>query len=114
MSDRRAHPRLHLPFAATWESASECAEVRGVNISLSGCFLDGPPPPAPGELLTLTIRIPGAAALSLKGWVVYHDPGLEGFAIRFVDVDEDLQSLLAYQLMAHGLDDPWGGGDPGY
>jgi hypothetical protein len=70
-----------------WRGASGATSCRIADISLSGCFVESLSAPPAGEEVIVSIRFKEAISLSLRGRVVYVDPGI-GFGVQFLELPE--------------------------
>lgn len=91
--ERRQYPRVQGPFDGTCEGASGRRDVRIVDLSMGGCFVDMLSPTRVGELVKVEIRASGATA-RLAGQVVYVD-SVQGFAVMFTENPPDEIDHLA-------------------
>jgi hypothetical protein len=91
--ERRRHSRVPGPFDGTFGGAAGYRDVRIVDLSLGGCFLDMLSPSRVGEAVTIGIRA-GEHRVTLQGQVVYIDK-VQGFAVKFVDSDESQLQILS-------------------
>ena len=92
-AERRAHERLSHPLEGSWRGASGATRCRISDISLSGCFPQSLAMPKVGETTEVTIEFGPNQALTLTGDVAYAEQGM-GFAVKFVDLDEDSRTAL--------------------
>ena len=81
--ERRESPRYQVSLRARW-GGGEWAGRGGTvtNLSAEGCFVTADDPVVEGELVQVSIEIPGEKALTLWGTVIHKGEGL-GFAVRF-------------------------------
>jgi PilZ domain len=91
--ERRQHRRVPGPFDGTCDGAAGRREVRIVDLSIGGCFVDMMSPTRMGELVHVEVRAAGRTA-RLFGQVVYVDR-VQGFAVMFTENDpEQIQQLV--------------------
>ena len=93
-ADRRGQQRVSGPFEISWTGPSGHRHVRVADFSPAGCFVEDIAAPAPGERLTLTLRVPGGGPIEVAGRVVYANPPL-GFAVAF-----EPNQIVASELVA--------------
>jgi hypothetical protein len=91
-SERRRQLRFVGPFEATWSGTSGHRSVRVPDFSTTGCFIEDTAPPAIGEAVIVTLRLPGGPPISARGRVVYLHAG-HGFAVTF-EADDQVSSEL--------------------
>lgn len=92
--DRREEDRVPVSLEVAWEGASGRHTARISDISLGGCYLDTIGSAAPGEIIGLTIKLPGGELLNLRGEVAYHLQNL-GFSICFTYLTDEEQYRLS-------------------
>lgn len=68
-------------------------DARVMDISLHGCYIDTTTHPPEGSLISLAIQMPSGRWLAVRGEVLYSHPNI-GFAIRFVGLSDEAQSVL--------------------
>ena len=105
--EHRRYPRLHQPVEGTWDGGSGRSHVRIHNLSLGGCFVDGPGTPAIGERVLVELRFEGLTTFTVSGDVVRLGRP-QGFAVCFEDVALRERILLAQGLQNHGVAQPYG------
>jgi hypothetical protein len=86
MRQERRYPRVPGPFDGSWNGSSNRRDVRIIDLSLGGCFIDDLTRPAPGEAIRVTLALPNASPIEVGGRVVYVDR-IQGFGVAFTDVD---------------------------
>lgn len=91
--ERREEPRVPVSLEVNWEGASGRHTARISDISLGGCYLDTIGSAAPGEVISLNIRMPDGGTLCLRGEVTYHLPNL-GFSVCFTFLTDEEQHRL--------------------
>ena len=81
--ERRESPRYRVSLRARW-GGGEWAGREGTvtNLSADGCFVMTEDAAAAGELVQVSIELPGGEALPLWGKVIHRAEG-GGFAIHF-------------------------------
>ncbi|HQZ37487.1 MAG TPA: PilZ domain-containing protein [Vicinamibacterales bacterium] len=94
--DRRESDRVSGPFDA-WRLSVLETPVRIYDISLGGCFVNAMHEQVQGIVVTLRIQMPGEGWLELKAETIYRRPGF-GFAVRFVDMTDELNRRLERAL----------------
>ena len=92
--ERREEDRVPVSLEVSWEGASGMHTARISDISLGGCYLDTIGSAAPGEIIGLTIKLPGGETLNLRGEVAYHLQNL-GFSICFTYLTDEEQYRLS-------------------
>jgi hypothetical protein len=90
--ERRRTRRIVGPFDGTYTGAAGRRDVRIVDLSEDGCFLDAAIPTYPGERFSVQVCIDGER-VTLPGEVVYVDR-VQGVAVRFVDLNGEAQIRL--------------------
>jgi hypothetical protein len=98
-TERRQQKRLAHPLEGSWRGASGATQCRISDISATGCFVQGLAQPASGERTKIVIEFGEGDAVTLNGEVVYAERGM-GFALRFVDVDPEVGTMLASRIDA--------------
>jgi hypothetical protein len=89
--ERRRHLRINGPFEGTCDVVGS-REVRIVDLSYGGCFIDVMTKARPGDEVTVTVRVLGQQ-VTLRGEVVYVDR-VQGFAVMFTETNpEPLETL---------------------
>jgi len=73
-------------------------DVRTVDLSLGGCYVDSVSPVEDGETMPLMLRLPDGRWVDSQGEVVYHNQGV-GFGLRFTQMSEDAHRIIE-QLIA--------------
>jgi hypothetical protein len=90
--ERRRARRIAGPFDGTYTGAAGRRDVRIVDLSEDGCFLDAAIPTHPGERFSVQVCIDGEK-VTLSGEVVYVDR-VQGVAVRFVNHSAEAQIRL--------------------
>lgn len=96
--ERRRFARIPGPYDGGWDGASGLRDCRITDISLGGCFIDAYTSNPLGTRLFTEIRLSGET-FRLASEVVYVDT-VQGFAVRFVDVDAATQERLSKAIGA--------------
>ena len=94
--DRRSKPRLDVRLSAMWESSTDARSARVTNLSEDGCFLDSVGEVRRGEIVGFRVLLPDEDWLYLEGEVRHHS--LEGFGVKFVDLNEEQTEKLQWLL----------------
>lgn len=92
--ERREEERTTVSLEARWGGGSGQQMARVSDLSLGGCFLDTFGQVLPDEVVELEIKMPSGEWLSLRGTVVFYQPGL-GFSICFTFLTDEEQYQLA-------------------
>lgn len=92
--ERREEERVPVSLEVSWEGGSGRHTARISDISLGGCYLDTLGTALPGEIIGLTIKLPGGQPLTLRGEVAYHLPNL-GFSVCFTYLTDEEQYQLS-------------------
>jgi hypothetical protein len=90
--ERRRARRIAGPFDGTYSGAAGLRDVRIVDVSEDGCFLDAAIPTHPGERFSVQLCVDGER-VTLPAEVVYVDR-VQGVAVRFVDPSGEAQIRL--------------------
>jgi hypothetical protein len=90
--NRRRDTRFAGPFDG-WRIGLIDTPLRFFDLSRGGCFVDSMHEQTPGTRLTMKIVLPEVGGVTIKGETLYERGGF-GFAVRFVDVDEETEHLL--------------------
>ncbi len=94
VKERRQYPRLDRAFQGRWGGTGDC---RISDVSLSGCFVSSLVAPQQGEETSVSIAIGDYHTFTMRGRVVYVEPGM-GFALQFEEVPrqdrDELERLL--------------------
>lgn len=93
MDERREEERVPVSLEGTWEGSSGLHGARISDISLGGCYFDTIGTATPGEIITLTIKLPDGDVLNLRGEVAYHLQNL-GFSVCFSYLTDEEQYRL--------------------
>jgi len=67
------------------------------DLSQGGCFVNSMHEQTPGVRFTMKIQLPHVGVITLKAETLYLRSGF-GFAVRFVDVDDETANLLEQAL----------------
>jgi hypothetical protein len=100
VADRRGSDRIPGPFDA-WRVGFLQTPVRIYDISVGGCFVHAMHEQEPGVIVMLQIQMPVGGSLELKAETLYRRPGF-GFAVRFIDMDDQTRASLERALQALG------------
>lgn len=92
--ERREEERVPVSLEVAWEGGSGQHQARISDISLGGCYLDTIGTAAPGEIISVTIKLPDGDLLKLRGEVAYHLPNL-GFSVCFTFLTDEEQYRLS-------------------
>jgi len=92
--DQRKHQRAQLPLQVRWLNTSDVYTTPRSDISMGGCYLDLKAPVQVGQRISFVIQLPSDRGLSLRGEVV-HQRQNSGFGVRFTDLHESSQEMLA-------------------
>ena len=95
---RRAHPRVAGPFDGRRVGALE-TPIQLFDLSLGGCFVNSLHEQQLGVKLVLKIELPGEGWITLKAMTLYRR-GEFGFAVKFVEMSEDVSVRLERALHA--------------
>ena len=91
--NRRSDERVSTNLAARWNGQSGSQEARIEDLSLGGCFVNTTGRVDPGEVVSLSIKLPSGEWLPLRGEVVSFQQGI-GFGVLFSFLtDEEEQAL---------------------
>jgi hypothetical protein len=104
--DRRRHDRIAGPFDGVRVGALETA-LNIFDLSLGGCFVNATHEQAAGVRFVMKIALPYVGLITLKAETLSQRSEL-GFAVRFVDLNEETASRLdqaLQQLRARALQD---------
>lgn len=92
--DRREEERVPVSFEVSWEGGSGTHMARISDISLGGCYLDTLGSATPGEIIGLTIKLPGGELLNLRGEVAYQLQNM-GFSVCFTFLTDEERYRLS-------------------
>jgi hypothetical protein len=84
--ERRRHLRITGPFEGSCDVVG-ARDVRIVDLSLGGCFIDVMTKARPGDKVNVELRVLGRT-LKVPGEVVYVDR-VQGFAVMFTETAPD-------------------------
>jgi PilZ domain-containing protein len=90
--DRRQHDRVAGPFDGLRAGALE-TPLSIFDLSQGGCFVNSMYDQTPGVRFVMRIALPNAGLLTLNAETLYGRSGF-GFAVRFVDMDDETASCL--------------------
>ncbi|MCU1264502.1 MAG: hypothetical protein JWM21_820 [Acidobacteria bacterium] len=91
--ERRTNQRIPLNLPARYDGLSGAHEARIEDISMGGCFVNARGQLAPGEAITIEIKLPTGEWLQLRGEVTSSQPGI-GFGVVFsLPTEEEIRSL---------------------
>ncbi|HEY5885092.1 MAG TPA: PilZ domain-containing protein [Pyrinomonadaceae bacterium] len=91
--NRRTDERVSTNLAVKWDGQSGRHEARIEDLSLGGCFVNTTGRVDPGEVVSLSIKLPSGEFLELRGEVVSYQQGI-GFGLLFTFLtDEEEQAL---------------------
>ena len=90
--DRRRNERFTGPFDGFRVGQLE-TPLSIFDLSRGGCFVNSMHDQTPGVRFTMKIQLPRVGTISLTAETLYLRSGF-GFAVRFVDVDDETASLL--------------------
>jgi|ERR1043166_8572049 hypothetical protein len=90
-SNRREHDRIRGPFDAFRIGALE-TPLRIFDLSLGGCFVNAMHEQKPGIRFVVKIDLPYVGMVTMKAVTLYARAG--GFAVQFVDVDDETLGRL--------------------
>jgi hypothetical protein len=96
VANRRESERIPGPFDA-WRIGVLHTPIRIYDISLGGCFVHAMHEQGRGVVVRLRIDLPVGDSLVLTAETLYRRPGF-GFAVRFVDMDDQTRLKLARAL----------------
>jgi hypothetical protein len=102
--ERRRHPRVKGPFDGSWAGAAGNGSARIWDLSEGGCYIDSLNDQREGESLNVSIDLP-EGLVQAEGEIVYYVHN-QGFAVRFVTVDDRSQLALKQavdRLLAEGM-----------
>jgi hypothetical protein len=94
--DRRQHERIAGPFDGLRIGALE-TPLRIFDLSRGGCFVNAMHEQRPGIRFVMKIQLPHVGLLSFNVETLYGRSGF-GFAVRFVDMNEETAGLLDDEL----------------
>lgn len=94
----RRHERVAGPFEGRWVAALS-VPLRIHDLSAGGCLIEAHHEPSTGSRLTIEIDLPVEGEIQVRAEVVYTRPDY-GFAVRFVDVPQELSERLD-QVVKH-------------
>jgi hypothetical protein len=94
--ERRLHDRVTGPFDGFRVAALE-TPVRIYDLSLGGCFITSLHDQGNASEMVLKIDLPHEGWITVKAAAVYRRPEF-GFAVRFVELDPDVEAKLARSL----------------
>lgn len=83
-AERRKAKRFRVNLPARWAGARAADRATISDLSITGCFVLTAGQTARGEIIRLTMQLPGGVNISLGGEVVYYTEEI-GFAVRFTE-----------------------------
>ena len=95
----RKQERVPFFTEVTLEFASGRREARISDLGEGGCYVECVATVRPGETVRLELRMPDGRMVPAAGEVKYVFNGM-GFGMKFVDVSEELRSLVDELLAA--------------
>jgi len=95
----RAQERVPVSLEVVCESASGKRDARMSDINTSGCYIDSIAQVALGEIVTFKAHLPTGHWVQLRGEVVDRE-WHTGFDLRFTDLTEEEETLLAEVIRA--------------
>ncbi len=97
--DRRIDERILTNLAVKWAGQSGGAhEARVEDLSLGGCFVNTTGRVDPGEVVSLSLKLPSGEWLALRGEVVAYQPGI-GFGLLFSFLTDEEEQALRYLII---------------
>ena len=99
-AERRRHARVAGPFDGR-RLGRLPIEVRIYDLSQGGCFVTSMHEQQSGVPIVLEIDVPGEGWIRVKGETLYTKPEF-GFAVRFVDIPEELATRIERALRQIG------------
>lgn len=97
-AERRRHTRVAGPFDGR-RLGRLPVELRIYDLSQGGCFVTSVHEQRSGVTIVLEIDLPGEGLIQVTGETLYTKPEF-GYAVRFVDVPEDLAARIERALKA--------------
>ena len=95
--ERRKHPRVPVALDARWQTSAHASLCEIDNLSLGGCFVRTPIPPAADERAFITLYLKGRASMLLAGRVARVEPGV-GFGMQFREMLPETKSELSQEI----------------
>ena len=95
-SNRRRNERFAGPFDGLRIGMLD-TPLSIFDLSQGGCFVNSMHEQTPGVRFTMKIQLPHVGVITLKAETLYLRSGF-GFAVRFVDVDDETANLLEQAL----------------
>jgi PilZ domain-containing protein len=85
------------PITVVAEIGKDDVQTRAIDLSAGGCFFITPIEFEVGEVIALSIELPGRPALKIFGTVAHRRPakGGIGYGIQFADLAPDERDVLA-------------------
>jgi hypothetical protein len=102
VANRRESDRVPGPFDACRVGFLQ-TPVRIYDISIGGCFVHAMHEQERGVIVMLQIQLPTEGCLEVKAETLYRRPGF-GFAVRFIDMDDQTRARLEHALQSMGAD----------
>ncbi len=91
--NRRIDERVTTNLAVKWDGQSGEHEARVEDLSLGGCFVNTTGRVDPGEVVSLSIKLPSGEWLELRGEVVSYQQGI-GFGLLFSFLTHEEEQAL--------------------
>lgn len=91
---RRRYERVTGPFDGLLEG-----RVLVYGLNLGGCFVNSTLEPAEGTILALQIDLPQEGSITVNAQTLYRLQ--HGFAVQFVDLDDDVALRIARTVEAY-------------
>ena len=98
-NELRAQERVPISLEVVCESASGKHDARMSDINTGGCYIDSIAQVAIGEMITFKARLPTGHWVQLRGEVLDNE-WHTGFDLRFTDLTEEEEALLAELIRA--------------
>ena len=95
-AERRRHSRVPGPFDGRRIGVLPI-DVQIYDLSVGGCFVNSLHEQQAGIAIVLEIDLQGEGRITVKGETLYSKPGF-GFAVRFVDMTEELSTRVERAL----------------
>jgi hypothetical protein len=95
--ERRRHPRVSTSIDARWQGPVTASLCKLASLSLGGCYVQTPSPPAVNEETFMTVFFGGRAAMPLQGRVVRAEPGA-GFAMQVGEMGSEARYQLGQEI----------------
>jgi Tfp pilus assembly protein PilZ len=95
--ERRKHPRVAVSLDGRWQGASGASLCKIASLSLGGCFVQTPAPPAVEDKTFVTLFLRGRGSMLLAGRVARVEPG-RGFGMQFREMLPETKFQLGEEL----------------